>query len=233
MSNSKYDQATERNSSSATKLEETSVTNNTLDEQYTDNMPDSWLIPRPDSKTTIFVRDKRGNNIITPIQEILMAGFDFRKQEKFQMTSPFKGVDLVFLGENPLIINMNLVVINADNKNWRDRWIYYWNNYLRGSTSVFKGYRTIITADNLIAEGVFTEYRYRQSGDNNASGAVAVQFVCPPGNLAPIKYFEKINFGPNQTDDIRGDVLATLKSGNGNSYFANKDGEKKVLLEDK
>ena len=224
MSNKKHDKATERLQTDAEFVE--SQIDSWSQDFNTDDQGDAflrdWAINiRPDTKATIFVMDQTNYHVIPPIRNFFLTAMNFSHQERAQVMETFDALDVTMLGRKAVLVTLTFEMYNTDNKNWRDQWMYLWDKYLRGSKAAAAKNRIVITADNLILEGVMLEYSFQEQGMKQNSIGISVNMICPADKIGPIKLLKTVTMGPSNTDNIRKIYLKTLEAGEKSSYFAN------------
>ena len=75
------------------------------------------------------------------------------REEKTQLTQTF-GVPVIFLyGEQARTIQVQGVLLNTDDFNWRAEWWENYNNYLRGTKCVESGSRVTLSWDDIVVQG--------------------------------------------------------------------------------
>lgn len=88
---------------------------------------------------------KYSNFILQQVQEARM--------EKHQIVETFGESYIFFFGEAPRFLDVQAVLINSLDFNWRAEWWENWERRLRGTKSVELGARTYLFYDDLIVEG--------------------------------------------------------------------------------
>lgn len=76
-----------------------------------------------------------------------------RRMEKQQIVETFGDSYIFFFGEAPRIVDIQAILINSHDFNWRAEWWENYNNLLRGTRLVENGARVYLFYDDIILEG--------------------------------------------------------------------------------
>jgi len=88
-------------------------------------------------------------------------------KEKFSVFQSLSGDILAyFFGKHPIVYRYSAALYNTYNQEWFHDFKYYYDNYLRGSASIGKNIRTVVSYENHIIEGFFLEMNMQESTTN-------------------------------------------------------------------
>jgi hypothetical protein len=188
-----------------------------------------FIQSRPESKATLYLMDSVGADKVAPIRNFLLTGLSWTISERVQVMEMYEGLDVTFLGERPVTVSFTMDLYNTANLNWRDQWMYMWDNYIRGSQCVRNGWRSVVMVDNLVIEGLFLSYQFQQSAGNDMHVPISVSMLTGQEKIYPLQLFGTMNSTekdtiPSNLGQTGKDMLAYLNQGTGNVYFASENG---------
>jgi hypothetical protein len=220
------DQASERPSGAAVTTEQTSTPENvatTIIEPFLENR---YILPFPDQKATIHLLSENGEDAIDPLRNFFVTGLQGGYSERYQLLEMYDGFDLTLLGERPITLQITLVVYNTSNLNWRDQWIYTWNNYIRATKVVERKERTLLVSDNLILEGFFLSYSFSESGSSDSGIPINLTMVCAPNMIIPVSFYANSSDIPADLKGVAGKIVDDINKGITSGYYANEATQK-------
>lgn len=136
---------------------------------------------REDTKATIRVLDAKGKDIVKPLQNFILGSLNFSLVERADISETYDGVDIVFLGEKPTMVQLSGSFINALNPNWRDEFMVYYGRNLRGSKVAKKKATILLTVDGLLVEGAILNTNVGQQAVNDGVVSFSMQMIAPDG----------------------------------------------------
>lgn len=224
----KGDKARERSTGQGTKVEQQVFSDSFSPSTKTDDgfSLNQALKIRKDTKSTIYLQNKKGEDIVQPIRNFFLQSIQGRIAERAQIMETYDGLDVIFLGKKAIQLNMSAVLYNTENLNWRDQWMWYWDNYLRGTKVAQRKAQEIITTDNLLINGVFLSYDFQETGEQQNSIGISISMICPQDGIIPVKMQKGATY--KVTKNLTGvakEVLKSLENGDTNKYFANGTGD--------
>jgi hypothetical protein len=228
----KGDEARERTTGAGTKVEQQVFSNSFEPSETTDNgfSLNQMIKVRKDSKSTIYLQNSKGDNIVNPIRNFFLQSIQGRFADRAQIMETYGGLDITVMGQKAVQLNISAILYNTESHNWRDQWIWYWDNYLRATQVAKRKAQTILTSDNLIARGVFLSYDFQETGDQQNSVGVSISMICPPQGIFPVKMQKGATYKITKNlTGVASDVLKSLENGTSNQYFANKTGDAPVF----
>ena len=88
-------------------------------------------------------------------------------KEKFSIFQSLSGDVLAyFFGKQPVIYRFSAALYNTYNQEWAHDFRNYYEKYLRGSSSIGKNLRTVVSYENHVIEGFFLEMNMQESATN-------------------------------------------------------------------
>ena len=88
-------------------------------------------------------------------------------KEKFSIFQSLSGDVLAyFFGKQPVIYRFSAALYNTYNQEWAHDFRNYYEKYLRGSSSIGKNIRTVVSYENHVIEGFFLEMNMQESATN-------------------------------------------------------------------
>ena len=88
-------------------------------------------------------------------------------KEKFSIFQSLSGDVLAyFFGKQPVIYRFSAALYNTYNQEWFHDFRTYYEKYLRGSSSIGKNIRTVVSYENHVIEGFFLEMNMQESATN-------------------------------------------------------------------
>lgn len=88
-------------------------------------------------------------------------------KEKFSIFQSLSGDVLAyFFGKQPVIYRFSAALYNTYNQEWAHDFRNYYEKYLRGSASIGKNIRTVVSYENHVIEGFFLEMNMQESATN-------------------------------------------------------------------
>ena len=186
---------------------------------------------RKDTKSTIYLHNSKGEDIISPIRNFFLQSISARIADRAQIMETYDGLDVTALGKKSVQLNIGAMMYNTESHNWRDQWMWYWDNYL-SLTQVAKRKGTeILTTDNLMIKGYFLSYDFQETGDQQNSVGITISMICHPYGIIPVKMQKGTVYKiTKDLDDVAKAVLKSLENGTSNQYFANSTGNAPVFL---
>lgn len=91
------------------------------------------------------------------------------RMEKQQIVETFGEPYIYFFGEAPRFIDVNAVLLNSFDFNWRAEWWQNYNDYLRGTRLVEMGARCYLFYDDIIVEGYIVSCQAQEDAQNPLS----------------------------------------------------------------
>ncbi len=83
----------------------------------------------------------------------LLRSISESRQEKAQIVETFGATFLYFFGERSTIKEVQGILLNTDNFNWKSEWLKNYNKYLRGSACVRNRARLVLSYGDRLVEG--------------------------------------------------------------------------------
>ena len=84
-------------------------------------------------------------DLIPPFTKFILESVQEGHQERSQVVETFGDFYVFFFGERPPIYTYNGTLINAKSINWVDDFVFYYENFLRGTKCVEKNARLVLT----------------------------------------------------------------------------------------
>lgn len=102
----------------------------------------------------------------------LVQSVSEQRQEKQQIVETFGDSYIFFFGESPRMLQVQGILINSADFNWRAEWWENYERYFRGTRLVERAARLYLIYDEIIVEGYLLNASASESAQNNS----AVQF---------------------------------------------------------
>lgn len=118
---------------------------------------------------------KKNNEIVDYIPaytKFILEGVDESYEERSQVVETFGDHYVFMFGQRPSIINFRGTLINSVNHNWLQDFMFFYDNYMRGTKAVELQARTILTYGGRQIEGLML----RTSNQTNAISEEGVPF---------------------------------------------------------
>lgn len=136
---------------------------------------------REDTKATLRVLDKSGKDIVNPLQNFILSSLNFSMVERADISETYDGVDILFMGEKPTMVQFSGTLINALSPNWRDEFMVYYSQNLRGSVIAQKQATILLTVDGMLIEGAILSAGISQESNNDGVVPFSIQMIAPNG----------------------------------------------------
>ena len=110
-----------------------------------------------------------GNGYQEPvtIDCFLLQSVQTSLKEKFSIFQSLSGDVLAyFFGKQPVVYRFSAALYNTYNQEWGHDFRNYYETYLRGSASIGKNIRTVVSYENHVIEGFFLEMNMQESATN-------------------------------------------------------------------
>lgn len=140
------------------------------------------------------------------------------RQEKTQIVQTFGETYIFFYGEHPRVLQVQGVLLNSQDFNWRSEWWANYDTYLRGTQCVTMKTRVYLSWDTILTEGYITDASAEESSESpnyvNFSFTIFLtnyQDLSSIGDPVFPKSGTEVNLDPN-TVDATGSGLGTLHS---------------------
>jgi hypothetical protein len=105
------------------------------------------------------------NFILQDVQE--------QRQENLQIVQTFGDNFAFFYGQKPVVIQCSGMLINTGDFNWKNEWLYNYENFLRGTRCVENRARVYLGFDDTLVEGYMLTTNFAFSKDS--------PYLCPFG----------------------------------------------------
>lgn len=97
----------------------------------------------------------------------LLQSVQLALKEKFSVFQSLSGDTLAyFFGKQPTMYRFSAALYNTYNQDWYNDFKFYYENNLRGSASISRNVRTVISYENRVIEGFFIEMNAQESATN-------------------------------------------------------------------
>lgn len=90
-------------------------------------------------------RNSPGNRLVPEYTKFFLESVQEGHQEKFQTVETFNDWYVFFYGEKPPIYNFSGHLLNLHNYNWMNEFMYYYENFWRGTKAVELGAKVFLT----------------------------------------------------------------------------------------
>jgi len=89
----------------------------------------------------------RQGQIIPENSKFFLESVQESHNEKYQIVETFNNFYVYFYGERPPVYNFSGTLLNLSNYNWKNEFMYFYQNFWRGSKAVELGARVFLTYD--------------------------------------------------------------------------------------
>jgi len=128
----------------------------------------------------------------------LLQSVQEARMEKHQIVETFGDAYIFFFGENPRFLDVQAVLLNTHDFNWRAEWWQNYHEYLRGTKLAELGARIYLFYDDIVIEGYMMQAVAQDTSQEPYTVALSfklfitnysnISFVQPPENaLYPIR----------------------------------------------
>ena len=104
----------------------------------------------------------------------LFQSFSEQRQERAQIIETFGDPYVFFYGERPVVLQIQGVLVNTYDFNWKNEWWENYNRFLRGTRCVENRARVVMGMDGSLYEGYILGAQCSQS-------AQEIPYLCPFG----------------------------------------------------
>lgn len=118
---------------------------------------DGTDIPIFDSSDASGMSTDNSNFLLQSVQE--------GRAEKNQIVETFGDAYIFFFGENPRMVQVQGVLLNSADFQWRTEWWANYNTYLRGTKLAEMGARVYLFYDDVVLEGYIMEAQAQEAAD--------------------------------------------------------------------
>lgn len=99
------------------------------------------------------VNGKANQNLIPPYSKFLLQSVNEGHQERHQIVETFGDFFVFFYGERPPIYNFSGILINGQDINWLKDFMFFYNNFFRGTKAVELSAKIVLTYQGRQIEG--------------------------------------------------------------------------------
>jgi hypothetical protein len=181
---------------------------------------DTVEIPIFDSSSPDGMSTAYSNFILQSVQE--------QRMEKHQIVETFGDTYLFLFGESPRFLNVQAVLINSHDFNWKAEFMANYETYLRGTKAVEMGARTYLFYDQNIVEGYILNCQVQETSDQPHLVLLSFQFfVTNAQNISligtgsqnfPIRSSALVPEGLDLREGMSGEGLELLTSAQTNNF---------------
>lgn len=156
--------------------------------------PTNGLINKKDTYALLEVKTKRGENLLlidsggseergdgigygARNSNFIIQSISEQRMEKQQMVETFGPLYIFFFGERPVNLNVVGMLLNSNNFNWKNEFIYNYDNYLRGTACVNNKALVHLSYDDVVRTGYILSCSVDQSADNNEMVQFSFQMI--------------------------------------------------------
>lgn len=107
----------------------------------------------------------------------LVQSYAAQRKEKQQIIQTFGEDFTFFYGEQPKIYNVNGILMHTADFNWRNEFLYNYDNYLRGTKLVERKARAYIIQGGLMWEGYLIGFAHQESSAQPYHVSFSFQFL--------------------------------------------------------
>ena len=127
------------------------------------------------------------NGQSTSYANFILQSVQEQRMERHQIIETFGDTYLFLFGESPRFLNVNAVLINSNDFNWKAEFQANYEKYLRGTRCVEMGARMYLFYDQNIIEGYMLNTTIQESADNPMFVPISFQiFVTNTQNISLI-----------------------------------------------
>lgn len=128
-------------------------------------------------------KDKgKEGDFIAPYTKFILNGVQEGHQERAQIVETFSDFYVFFYGEKPPIYSYTGTLINSKNVRWVDDFLYYYENYMRGTRCVENDARLIMTYGGRQVEGFLLNFSMQTAAETEAGVPVSFQLIITKRN---------------------------------------------------
>lgn len=154
----------------------------------------------------------------TAYSNFILQAVQEQRMEKHQIVETFGDTYLFMFGESPRFLNIQAMLINSLDFNWKAEFLANYEKYLRGTKCVEMGARTYLFYDQNIIEGYILNCQLQETADTPHVIPLSFQFfVTNSSNISlietdqyPIRSSANVPEGVELTDDLGGEALEQL-----------------------
>lgn len=164
----------------------------------------------------------------TAYSNFILQGVQEQRMEKHQIVETFGDTYLFLFGESPRFLNVQAVLINSHDFNWKAEFMANYETYLRGTKAVEMGARTYLFYDQNIVEGYILNCQVQDTSDQPHFVPLSFQFfVTNAQNISligsgsenfPIRSSALVPEGLDLREDMGGEGLELLTSAQTNNF---------------
>lgn len=147
----------------------------------------------------------------------LIQGISEAREEKSQIVVTFGAPYIYFYGEQPRFIQVQGVLLNSEDFNWRAEWWQNYDQYLRGTRCVERKARVYLTWDDILVEGYMMNSNCQESSENPLHVSLTFNLFLTNytslANISPLfpKYNDAVKLDPSKLDTT-GEGIGNLAS---------------------
>lgn len=175
-------------------------------------------IPMISESSTSPVLDADNRGLVNHYADFILQQVSEERVEKQQIVETFGDSFVFFFGERPRMVNIQGLLLNTDDFNWRAQFWDNYDKYLRGSKLVQRNARCFLSYDTRVIEG----YPIQASAQENNQAPYSVQFsmtffmtnfvdFSSPGSVEFPGSTDELDLSARnkQLDDSRGGYIST------------------------
>jgi hypothetical protein len=112
------------------------------------------------------------------IDNFILSGVKSRREEKSHVFSSLNEYNTTFFfGSMPVVYSFNGVVYDLENQEWYNDFNYYYENYLKGTSSVRNRTRIFVVFADQIIEGFLLNLAIGKDAQTNGAASIAFDFL--------------------------------------------------------
>lgn len=165
-----------------------------------DSSDPSGMSPRPKSGDD--PGDPSGGN-----SNFLLQSIQEGRAEKNQIVETFGDAYIFFFGENPRFVQVQGLLLNSNDFQWRTEWWANYNNFLRGTKLTEMGARMYLFYDDIVLEGYIMEAQAQEGA--NMPWQVSFSFKMFVTNYSSVNMAGDPNFPVRSSIQLPPDVSLT------------------------
>lgn len=164
----------------------------------------------------------------TAYSNFILQGVQEQRMEKHQIVETFGDTYLFLFGESPRFLNVQAVLINSHDFNWKAEFMANYETYLRGTKAVEMGARTYLFYDQNIVEGYILNCQVQDTADQPHFVPLSFQFfvtnsqnislIGPGSENFPVRVSALVPEGLDLREAMGGEGLELLTSAQTNNF---------------
>ena len=116
-------------------------------------------------------------NVITAYSRFFLQGVSENQAEKYQIVETFTSFYTFFYGKRPTVYSFAGTLLNDENHKWVNDFMFFYENFFRGSRTADVGAQAVMTYDGRVVSGFILDITIQQNADMNKGAQFSMNML--------------------------------------------------------